>query len=378
MTNYVWRTKDKSGKSVVREVTANTIEESKALLASEGCTDLELFQDEIMAAATEGMDENVTVMGKEINVTAEQRLEQVNKPPLTICSAIRQGVGESKGLTLFMVGLCAFLAYRGYVISALIAGCAILAWVGFMIGVAFPSVNYAKLAKAADWARWKEVLDLVERLERSNKINFIKVPAPELGRFRATALAGLGKVDEAVAGYAQFENQRGCPSWLHKAFLIGIYNVANRHDKALECTRKSLEENPTPVLQLEMANQLARYHNDAAGARAALSEGEKATVPETLKPNIKRTHGIIAYLERDYASAKTELETSIKMMEATPHVPGRDGNIRVARGYLCCVLANLGSFDEARKQYEQAKEYLVATKENDLLAECEKALSNSV
>jgi tetratricopeptide (TPR) repeat protein len=374
MTNYIWKATDKSGKSVVREVSANTIEESKAILISEGCTDLELFQDEIMAAATDGMDKNVTVMGEEINVTAAQRLEQVNKPPLTIWSAIRQGIGQSKGLTIFMAGLCAFLAYRGYVISALIAGCALLAWLGFMVGVALPSVNYSKLAKAADWARWKEVLHLVENLERSNKINFIKVPRPELGRFRATALAGLGKLDEAVAGYAQFENHRGCPSWLHKAFLIGIYNVANRHDKALECMRKSLEENPTPVLQLELANQLARYHNDAAGARVALSEGEKATVPETLKPNIKRTHGIIAYLEKDYASSKTELEASIRMMEATPHVPGRDGNIRVARGYLCCVLANLGVFDEARKQFAQAKEYLIATKENELIAECEKAL----
>jgi len=137
----------------------------------------------------------VTVMGEEINVTAAQRLEQVNKPPLTIWSAIRQSVGQSKGLTFFMVGLCAFLAYRGYVISALIAGCALLAWLGFMIGVALPSVNYSKLAKAADWARWKEVLDLVESLEKSNKINFINVPAPELGRFRATALAGLGNDD---------------------------------------------------------------------------------------------------------------------------------------------------------------------------------------
>ena len=101
MTNYIWKAKDKSGKSVVREVMARTTEESKAILVSEGCTDLELFQDEVMAAATSGMNEGVTVMGEEIKVTAEQRLEQLNKPPLTIWSAIRQGIGQSKGLTIF-------------------------------------------------------------------------------------------------------------------------------------------------------------------------------------------------------------------------------------------------------------------------------------
>jgi len=378
MTNYIWKAKDKSGKSVVREIRANTIEDSKAILVSEGCTELELFQDEIMAAATDGWNEGVTVMGEEVKVTAEQRLEQINKPPLTIWSAIWQGVGQSKGITIFMVGLCAFLAYRGQLISSLIAGGALVAWLGFIIGAAFPTINYSKLAKAADWARWQEVLDLVESLERNNKLNFIKVPAPELGRFRATALAGLGKLDEAVARYAQFENQRGCPSWLHKALLVGIYNAANRHDKALEYTRKSLEENPTPVMQLDLANQLARYHHDAAAARAALAEGEKATVPEILKPNVLRTHGIIAYLEKDYATAKTKLESGIKQMEATSHVPGRDGNTRVARGYLCCVLARLGDSAGARKQFDMAKEYLIATKENDLLKECENALSNSV
>lgn len=290
MTNFIWKGTDKFGKSVVREVMANSIEDSKQRLVSEGCTNLELFQDEIMAAATSGMDDGVTVMGEEVKVTAAQRVEQVNKPPLTIWSGIRQGVGQSKGLTVFMVGLCAFLAYRGYVVSAIIASCALLAWLGFMIGAA----------------------------------------------------------------------------------------LANRHDKALECAKKSLEENPTPVMQLELANQLARYHNDATGAGVALREGEKATVPEILKPFVRRIHGVIAYLEKDYASAKTELESSIKMMEATPHVAGRDGNIRVARAYLCCVLVKLGDFVEARKQFEQAKEYLIATKENELLAACEQALRTAV
>jgi uncharacterized protein HemY len=131
-------------------------------------------------------------------------------------------------------------------------------------------------------------------------------------------------------------------------------------------------------MQLDLANQLARFHNDATGARAALHEGEKATVPEMLKPNVRRTHGIIAYVEKNYASAKTELESSIQMMEVTPHLPGRDGNTRVARAYLCCVLAKLGYFVEARKQFDQAKEYLIATKENELLAECEKALRATI
>jgi type II secretory pathway component PulF len=62
VTTYIWKARDKSGIPAVREVRANTIEDSKAILISQGYTSLELFQDEVMAAATEGMNENVTLL----------------------------------------------------------------------------------------------------------------------------------------------------------------------------------------------------------------------------------------------------------------------------------------------------------------------------
>ena len=57
MTTYIWTAKDKSGKPVVREVTHNTIEESKGVLLADGCTELKLIQDEVMDAAMAGFSE---------------------------------------------------------------------------------------------------------------------------------------------------------------------------------------------------------------------------------------------------------------------------------------------------------------------------------
>ncbi len=51
MTNYIWKAKDRSGKPVIREILANTAAEAKSILVSDGYTDLELFQDDTMAAA---------------------------------------------------------------------------------------------------------------------------------------------------------------------------------------------------------------------------------------------------------------------------------------------------------------------------------------
>jgi len=46
----------------------------------------------------------------------------------------------------------------------------------------------------------------------------------------------------------------------------------------------------------------------------------------------------------------------------------------VARAYLCCVLTKQGDLAGAKKCLALAKEYLVATKEAELLAECRKLL----
>jgi len=377
MTNFIWTAKDRSGKTVVREVMANTIEESKTILVSEGCTNLELYQDEVMAAATAGMTDNVTVMGEAVNVTAEQRLAQRNKPPLTVWKAIYQGIGQSWGFSAFILILCIFLANGGYTLSAILAGCALLAWLAFIIGVSFPVIYYGKLQRAADWYRWSEVFDLLAKLEVNNKISFNKIPRAELARQRAIALAGTGRISQAVSEYQQYENQPGCPSWLHKAFLVGIYATAKQYDKALECALKSIEEKPTPVMYVDLANQWARYHRNAARAREALNEAEKATLPEVSKPFHIRCRGIVAYLEGDYTIARRELETSIELMEQTRNEPGRDGNMRVAKAYLCCVIAKQGDLVAARKLFGQAIEYLVATNEAELIEECNRALRAS-
>jgi hypothetical protein len=79
-------------------------------------------------------------------------------------------------------------------------------------------------------------------------------------------------------------------------------------------------------------------------------------------------------LEGDYASARHELEASFKIVEENRNRPFRDGHLNVLKGYLCCVLARQGDLTEAKKYFMQARKYLVATNETELLEECEKAI----
>ena len=373
MPKYVWTAKNKFGNSVVREITANTIEESKSALLAEGCTDLVLMGDEVMDAATAGMPRTVSFLGEELKVTEADKLKHRNKPPPTFFSTLWQGVAETKGFLILIFVLALYEIYRGHRPSFIFLGFGLIAWLAFLIVLRLPSIYYHRLHKAADWYRWAEVLEIVEKLKKIGKIHFIKIPPPELGRYRAKALTGLGHLSEALAEFSQYENQPGCPSWLYKAHVAGLYDTAKQHDKALEYCLQSIREKPTPVLYLDLANRYVRYMKDPVKAREALAEAEKSTLPDLAKPFHLRCRGMLAFLEGDYVTARRDLEASLEIMQKTPHIPYRDGHISVAKAYLCCVLAKQGDQAAAQKNFTDAEEYLVATGETELLEQCKKA-----
>jgi tetratricopeptide (TPR) repeat protein len=374
MPNYVWKAKDRFGESVIREIKANSGAEAKALLEAEGCTELLLMEDDVAEAAAAAFPKTVRVLGEEAEITAADRLKHYGKPAPTMLSILAEGLGQTKNLVFFMLALAALQLYLGHKLGACLVGVGLLAWVTFLVSMGIPSMLYHKLHKAGDWYRWKEVLDLVDKLERMRKIHFIKVPLPELGRWRAKAWAATGKLPEALAYYQKFENQPGCPSWLHKAMVAGIYDTAKQHVKALEINLQVIQERPSSSMYLDLANRYLRYKKDPVKAREALASADKEPIPEIAKPFSLRCRGILALLEGDYPAAKQNLEAAIQLMEKTRHVPFRDGHISIAKAYLCCVLAKQGQLEAARKSYAEAHPCLVATGESELIADCEQAL----
>jgi tetratricopeptide (TPR) repeat protein len=372
MPIYLWTAKDRMGKSVVRELKAATIEESKAILIAEGCSDLELKEDEIMTAAIESCEQKV--FGEEVQITAEDRLKHRNQPPVTILRAVAQSLIREKGLYLVLIPVLGYAILRKNLWLGIVPIILILAWLGFLAWLTLPGILYAKLNQAKDWHRWNEVLNFVRKLEFISQNNIVKIPPLELARCRAQAFTGLGRLSEGLALMQMHEHAPGLPSWLYKAHLAGLYDLARQHEKATEYTRAALQETPTPALYLDLANRLLRYQKDTAGGRSALAEAEKGTLTDIAEPFRRRVRGILAYLEGNYDSARLELEAALRMLQKTPHQPFRDGNIAVLKAYLCCVLAKLGDLDGARKCFSDAKEYLVATGEKELLEECKSAL----
>jgi len=370
MPNFIWTAKDKQGKPIVKEVSAETIEESKAMLLAEGYTDLELKSDEIIDASRQAF----ATANNGRKSRPEEFVRHLGNIPQTPLKLILRSIVHDTAFYLLMISLMVLAIFRGHKANAIVTGIITVGWLVFRIWMSLPQIYYAKLNKAKDWHRWTEVLQLVKSLERIRQFHIIKLPAKELIRARAQALAGLGRLLEALAEFRQCEYQPEVPSWLYKAHLAEIYSIAKDYDKSLEYAWEALEEKQTPVLYIDLASRLLRYKKDTVKAKEILSKVEKDTLTEIIKPGYLQCQGILDYIEGDYVSARQELEVSLKMMEQTRDRPFRDGNISLTKGYFCCVLSKQGDLTSAKRCFEQAREYLIAARETELLEECKKAV----
>jgi tetratricopeptide (TPR) repeat protein len=370
MANYVWTARDRSGQNVVKEIQADTAEEAQSILLAEGYSALVLKEDDVISAVNAGFSDRPTIFGEEIKVTAKDRLKHRDNTSTNFFSAILTGVKQSAFFCILIVGYAVYQGYRGHWGSVLLLAGALVAWLAFLTCVSLPLVYYHKLIKASDWNRWDEVISLIGRLRAVRKFSITGVPETELIRNHAKALAGMGRLNEGLAEYKQCEGRPDCPSWLYKLFVASLYTTAKKYDKAIEYNLMSIEEKSTSTAWADLSNRYARYKRDAIKARKAMAEADKSPMSDIAKPFRIRCLGIIAYLEGDYSSAKRELETAIELVDKAKSRPFRDGHLSVARAYLGCVLAKQGDLPAAKKIFALAKEYLLATKEDELLAEC--------
>lgn len=372
MPTYAWFAKDKSGARVLREIAAPSVRESRDALLAEGCTDLELQEDDVIAQTNLTMGNKVEFLGEEIKSTAKDRVESRNR---TFARILLHSLAKDISFFLTVGGALAFCIYRDLFTGSIICLVLLVGWPAFKIGLGLPLILFNRLTEARDWKRDEDVFRLLKQIRSVNRYHFARIPEVELIRAEANALARQGRLAEAVKLHCATENQPGVAPWLYKAYLAGIYDSAEEHETAIKLTEEAIAIKPDPALYIDYANRLARYRNDAPSARAALEQVDMSLVVELLKPGVARLRGIIAWLERDYDAARRELDTAIAGMEKTRHIPFRTGNIAVAKGYLCCVQSKLGNAEAARKSWEDARSYLVATKETDLIKACEQALS---
>jgi tetratricopeptide (TPR) repeat protein len=368
MPIYLWSGKDKHGNPIAQRLETQSAAEAKQLLVERGYTDLELHTEEIAQEVHQQMG------GKVHEFSAEEELKFRQGSRKTWPRIIVKIFKESRQLFTIVVLLCSLFAYLRQPLGFAICLGIGLWFFGYCLWVSLPGYLFSKLNEATEWHRWKQVLQIVTRIQCVNQLNLVKLPDSALARYRAAALAGLGRLEEGVTEYQKYENTPGLPRWLFLGLIAGIYDVAHDYDRALNCNRQSLCEKHSAAMALDLAWRLIYRKQDVIGARQAMAEADKSEPSVLGKPFLKRCTGLIAYEERDYTTAQRDLEESLRLFRTHIDKPFVVGNIRLTQGLLCLCHAKLGDQPTAKRHFAECKEFLKAIGEDELLRNCELAV----
>ena len=278
------------------------------------------------------------------------------------------------GCTLFMIRKLYSQSWWAYVLCAMALGgrwwlgtdWGFLDWVaaGFLV---FPVVfavyaeltskalPYRRVLKAVLRGRWEDVARHIRR---------VRLPLPPFERpFReAQALAGLGRLDEALDHLRPVADDPAVPPHMYWTYKGLLYQTAREREKALECVGRAAELAPdNPVVQIDYALALLTVRNDVPKARERLAVARQHALSDVSTPLCEFAEGVLALKDRRPADAVGLLESAARGLS-----PFTGGNpaigiiIAKIRANLALAHAADGDHEAARRAYRKAEPILAA------------------
>ena len=374
MPTFLWSGKTTSGQEEVDRVTAETPEEARRILEGRGWTDLRQHTTEIhdfikqQAAVASNPD-------CQPKLTPKEDLAYLQGTAPGLWGNWLKSIRESIGSILIIAVCLAWAVYRRHNLGVIICG-GLLVAVEFLFPVLHLWFSQTKnlfheLHAARNWRRWNEVLRCLDKLEHASQSTKIGIGESSMTRYRALALAGLGRLDEAVNGFREAAEKAKMPQWLLHTHLSGIYSVAKQYDRALECYRQAMEEaTDKSVVWIDLGVYLVQRFNRPDEAKQLLAQAEAAQLSEQARGWLPYLRGAIAFRKNDFAAVDRNIREALAGFEKHPAKQYYiyEPIILICKGYLAVSSAVLGRKDEARTYFAQSEKYLSAICLDDLLA----------
>jgi tetratricopeptide (TPR) repeat protein len=229
--------------------------------------------------------------------------------------------------------------------------------------------SYERLVEAASWARWDEVLRLLPRLPAA-------VAADEKAFRKAAALAGLGRLDEALEVVKPLVTEEEIPAWLYWNRLSGVYTAARDREQAFACLERAASLAPdNATMQLDWALALLRRKRDVARAEEIVQRVKTHALSDIVMHFLHYAEGILALEKGKPYEARELLQQALAGQNSLTNPVARRV-CDILHAYLCLAEAGIGNYESARRHFDQATPRLKALREDDLLARCDAALGN--
>jgi tetratricopeptide (TPR) repeat protein len=367
MPEFLITGRNELGRTVTDMVKTATADDAVEVMRDRGYTDLVLHTDEVTAATFRPSELRKRLSYQQIlklsRLTAYRRFWNILlKANCLFILVLLALVGVNLLLQLIGPGVHWVVIGLSWLSGVLLVNGLGIVW--FYTGAAY---RIHRLGHAITWARWDAVLELAAPKKG--------IPAYSQAICRSQALAGLGRLDEALH---EFEPYRDCdeiPEWLYWFGRSRILAVAGKRDEAVACLEITVRQSPmNPTMLLELALSVLRVRHDVNFGRSLLTRARQYPISDSSQYVATAVEGLIALHSNDALSARDLFEKALGEMvliRAHPAVRVIEAQIRA---HLATSLARLGEREAAERHFRQAEPLLRAHRRHELIEEYQKAI----
>lgn len=368
LREYLLSAKSESGKQITERVDATSADAAVEMLRLRGCTEIVLHTDEVGAVYTQQSKVEQHISPKDYLAFRQPR-GYLGRVAFIARKLYAQSWKWNLGFLIVLAtrrwldspwGLLDYLAI-GSLLLPLAAS--------FVTQISTPGLVYHQFIELVAWGRWNEVLDRADRLQG-------RLPERELQWNRAKALAGLGRLAEAIEIAGPLAGDPDVPEWLYHSRLAEVYSTAKDTDASFASLEKALALAPdNSTILLDLALSLLYHQRDLPRARQLLEQARSHVLSDVLAPVAEAAEGFLLFEESRPDQARGKLEAGLaglnQFAAASPLVGAVLDRIRA---HLALTLAALGDHAAAEREFRLAEPRLVALRRDELLARCRQAL----
>lgn len=366
MPRYLISGKDENGRTTTEAVKASTADEAVRHFKDRGFKDVLLHSDEVMG-----------------QMLQPEALKQLTPAELHILASLSrwQIMGwmiaklYRKQWWLFSAAIALVVGRRiidvpwDFLDTMSVAFLGLPAVIVLMSEFFNPARKYERVMTYCAWARWPEMLAALPSVRRA-------MPAPQYAFHEAKALAGMGRIEEALERVKPFADNPKLPAWLYWGQLADVFSSAKLDGRVLECSEKAVENAPNNVTVLiDLAMALLRYRRDAVRARPLLEQARTHEIGDVILPFLLTCEGVLALEENKPEQARKLIEEALKTVEKYRHAsPLMGAGIDRMHTYLALACAASGDSLTAERHYRIAEPRLKAFDSTDLIERCQAAI----
>lgn len=356
MPHYFYTATAPSGKRKTQCIQAASAQEAVHELETDEYQEIVLHTDDFAAALSELMPQKVSTKGP---ITPADHVALRNIGNWGAFLMMLKKLYQRMLLILVCWGIFSFAlnfvskAGSDRLVRHLILVTVSLTVLAFVISVKtvvlMPARKYKRVLEDTYWGRWDEVLKRLPPLHN-------KMPGVEFAARKAVALAGLGKLDEALTVMEPFSDPSKIPHWLYLSRLADVYETGGQLDRSLECRLQAYEADiGNSAMQLSYANALLRMDRDLQRAGQLVEELEQQPLSdqqETILPLVK---GLLELNRGNYREAVNQCTEAVNRLK--PYIANQAYSRLYAdnaRAYTAIALAELGEREEAERLFQSA------------------------